>query len=193
MASPYLNGVEIGQTYSFYSGCSVALNSDALSAGTVKWLVKGHSTTESFDSNTKLAGVALPQGSVYALAVENLTGGGKMFISGTVFLSDYEVKAALDNYQTLQNSNYNITMNILDSIKKEVTVTPISTIRKASIGSSFVTEGIVTAGTISPNAFFDTLYIQDNTGGLNIYPVSGMDIKVGQKVRVTGIVDKYEG
>jgi hypothetical protein len=84
-------------------------------------------------------------------------------------------------------------MNIMDSIKKEISTTPIATIRKAAKGESFVAEGIVTAGTVSGNAFFDTIYIQDSTGGIDIFPVSGMVIKVGQKVRVMGSVDEYEG
>jgi len=195
MESPYLDGVAAEQIYSFYSGCSLALDEGALSSGKVEWLVKGHSTTGSVDSNNSLPGVNLPNGSVYALAVEELDHGGKMFIGGTVLISDFEVKAALDNYGQLQNSNYNITMNILDSVKKHVPATDIADIRKAEKGSAFAAEGIVTAGTVDGNAFFDTLYIQDETGGINIFPVPPLaeDIRVGQKVRVTGTVDEYQG
>lgn len=194
MYSPYLNGIQSSQTYSFYSGCSINLDSQALDSGKTTWLVKGHDTTESIDSNKNLTGVALPKGSVYALAAENLSGGGKMFIGGTVYISDFEVKAQLDNSTQLQNSNYNITMNILDSIKKVIPVTPISEVRSALKGDAFAVEGIVTAGkSPSDNAFFDTLYIQDATGGINLFPVSGTDIKVGQKVKAIGIVDEYQG
>ena len=194
MASPYLDGVVADQqNYSFYSGCSLALNADALASGKTTWLVKGHSTTGSVDSNGYLTGVNLPNGSVYALATEKLNGGGEMFIGGTVFISNFEVKANIDHYGELQNSNYNITMNILDSVKKDIEVTPIATIREAEIGSSFMAEGIVTAGTAPGNAFFDTIYIQDATGGINLFPVSQPGIMVGQKVRVTGTVDEYQG
>lgn len=194
MDSPYLEGVIQGQTYSFYSGCSLNLDSNALSSGKTTWLVKGHDTTESIDSNKSLTGVALPKGSVYALAVEQLNGGGKMFIGGTVYISDFEVKAALDNSTQLQNSNYNITMNILDSIKKQILVTPISQVRSAEKGNVFCVEGIVTAGKApADNSFFDTLYIQDETGGINLFPVSGTDISVGEKVKAVGTVDEYQG
>jgi hypothetical protein len=58
----------------------------------------------------------------------------------------------------------------------------------------FAVEGIVTAGkTPSDNAFFDTLYIQDQTGGINLFPVAGADIRVGQKVKAVGTVDEYLG
>lgn len=194
MDSPYLKGVLPGQTYSFYSGCSLNLDSAALASGKTTWLVKGHDTTESMDSNKNVTGVSLPQGSVYALAEEQLSGGGKMFVGGTVYISDFEVKAQLDNATQLQNSNYNITINILDSIKKVIPVTPINQVRSASKGDVFCVEGIVTAGkTPADNAFFDTLYIQDETGGINLFPVTGTDIKVGQKVKATGSVDEYLG
>lgn len=194
MDSPYLAGVQPSQTYSFYSGCSISLDSDAIATGKTTWLVKGHDTTESMDSNKNVTGVALPKGSVYALAAEKLAGGGTMFIGGTVYISDFEVKAQLDNSTQLQNSNYNIVMNILDSVKKVMPVTTISQVRAASKGDVFSVEGIVTAGkTPSDNAFFDTLYIQDATGGINLFPVAGSDIKVGQKVKAIGTVDEYQG
>jgi len=194
MDSLYLKGVVPGQTYSFYSGCSLNLDSDSLASGKTTWLVKGHDTTESIDSNKNVTGTALSQGSVYALAEEQLSGGGKMFIGGTIYISDFEIKVQLDNASQLQNSNYNITMNILDSIKKVVPVTPISQVRSADKGDVFCVEGTVTAGkTPADNAFFDTLYIQDETGGINLFPVSGTDIKVGQKVKATGSVDEYLG
>lgn len=194
MDSPYLEGVDLSQIYSFYSGCSISLDEEALDSGKTTWLVKGHDTTESIDSNNKLPGVALPKGSVYALAVEQLDGGGKMFIGGTVYISDFEVKAQLDNASQLQNSNYNITMNILDSIKEELPVSPISEVRSAQKGAVHCAEGTVTAGkSVADNAFFDTIYIQDATGGINIFPVSDTDITVGQKVKVIGSVDEYQG
>jgi hypothetical protein len=194
MNSPYLTGVQPGQTYSFYSGCSISLDQAAVDSGKTTWLVKGHDTTESIDSNRNLTGVALPQGSVYALAVEQLNGGGKMFIGGTVYISDFEVKAQLDNSTQLQNSNYNIVTNILDSIKREMPVSPISEVRSAQMGKVYCVEGTVTAGrSVADNAFFDTIYIQDATGGINLFPVSGIDIIVGQKIKAVGIVDEYQG
>ncbi len=202
MSSPYMDGVVPEQDYSFYSGCSVTMGGDA------RWLVKGHSTTYGFDSDNDglggsyaaAANTTIPspnggigKGNVVALAEETLPGGGKLFVGGTVFFSDFEIKTALDNYGQLQNSNYNIMMNIVDSIKKVVPVTPIKQIRTAKMGEAFCAEGIVTAGTQQGNAFFDTIYIQDATGGINIFPVSDMNIRVGQKVKVLGYVGQYQG
>lgn len=192
--SPYLNGVLPEQNYSFYSGCSLNIDENAIATGKITWLVKGYDTTRSIDSNKNVTGVSLPPGSVYALAVENLAGGGKMFIGGTVFISDFEVKAQLDNSAQLQNSNYNITLNILNSIKKVIPVTSIANVRSGQKGDVFCVEGTVTAGkTPSDNAFFDTLYVQDSTGGINLFPISDGNIVVGQRVRATGTLDEYQG
>lgn len=202
MESQYLNGVAADQSYSFYSGCSITMGSDAT------WLVKGWPSTYGFDSdNDKLGGsyvsaanktipadTGIGKGNMVALATETLPGGGKLFVGGTVFYSNFEVKVQLDNYSQPQNSNYNILMNILDSVRKVVPVTPIAQARSGNAGDVYCVEGTVTAGTKpSDNAFFDTIYIEDATGGINIYPVSGADILVGQKVKVTGYLDQYQG
>mgnify|MGYP004549341853 CR=1 FL=1 len=193
MESPYLSNVIPEQTYSFYSGCSVALDEEAVKAGKSTWLVKGHDTTYSFDSNKNLEGVSIPKGEVVALASEKLPGGGNMLISGTVFLSNYEVKAALDNAGDLQYSNYTIAKNLVNSVKKQVPITKVADVRKGNMGDVYKVEGTVTAGTESGNAFFDTIYVQDETGGINIFPINQYGIKLGQKVAVTGTLDGYLG
>lgn len=193
MESPFLNGVVDGQKYSFYSGCSVALDKEAVESGKVSPLVMGHDTTYSNDPKTSGTPVVVPKGEAVALAVEKLTGGGNVFIGGTVYISDFEVKASIDNASDLQYSNYNIAMNILNSVKKELTVAPIKDVVNASAGEVFVVEGTATSGTIEGNAFFDSIYIQDETAGINLFPVSGVTIKPGQKLRVVGSVSSYEG
>ena len=75
----------------------------------------------------------------------------------------------------------------------------ISTIAAArantTVGTVFTVEGTVTAGNVEPNAFYDTIYIQDATGGINIYPVAPTDgtFQVGQRVQVSGSWDQYQG
>ncbi|HEX3020935.1 MAG TPA: Ig-like domain-containing protein, partial [Lachnospiraceae bacterium] len=109
------------------------------------------------------------------------------------FVSDFEVVAEMDNQFDLPYINRNITLNILDSIKKDVAITPVATVRAANKGDIFTVEGTVTSGTVSGNAFFDTIYLQDATGGINIFPINEGLIEVGQKVRVTGYLDEYLG
>jgi len=203
--SPYLQGVVDGQKYSFYSGCTVTPGENATR------LVEGYDTTYSINSKMtdgKYESTDIPasdgkalydeskavkkQGDVCALAQEKV-GKGNVFVGGTVFMSDFEVKASMDSYADLQYTNYTIVNNILDSIKKNIDTTKIGDVRKQAIGETFAVEGIVTAGTQTGNAFFDTIYIQDETGGINIFPINSGEIKVGQKVRVAGSLDQYLG
>lgn len=193
--SPLLKDFIKGQKYSFYSGCSIKLDDAAVAAGTADWLVKGHDTTYSIDSKpVPSSDPVVQKGEVNALVSEKLSGGGTMLVGGTVFISNFEVKAEMDNYNDLQFTNYTIAKNMLDMIKKPLTVKTIAEARKGNKGDVFTVEGTITAGTeIEENKFFDTVYIQDATGGMNIFPVSTDGIKVGQKVRVTGSVDEYQG
>ncbi|WP_313134446.1 CehA/McbA family metallohydrolase [Anaerocolumna sp.] len=193
MNSEFLNEVVEGQKYSFYKGCSVILDPAAVTSGKVQWLVKGHSTTET-KNITSYDGNYVPQtmGNVVALASEQLDGGGFLLVGGSVFMSNFEVQAELDNFGDLQNSNYNIVLNALKKSKKDITITPISEARKGKLGEVYTIEGYVTAGTETGNAFFDTIYIQDATGGMDIFPINEPGIKLGQKVRVTGTLAEYE-
>ena len=193
MESPYLKDVVPEQEYSFYSGCSVLLDKEAVKSGKTQWLVNGFKTTESLDSNKKIPAEKVEQGNVCALASEKLPGGGNMIIGGTIFMSNFEVQAELDNAGSLQYVNYTVVSNFLDSVKKTLPVSKISDVRKGTMGDVFSVEGTVTAGTESGNAFFDTIYVQDSTGGINIFPINDGSIKVGQKVKVTGSLDQYQG
>ena len=82
----------------------------------------------------------------------------------------------------VQGTNYN-------------TVSAISETKTAQEGEEFTVEGIITANTSGfdqNTAFFDCTYVQDATGGINIFPLSG-NYKIGQKVRVHGGITYYCG
>jgi len=196
-ASPWLAGTQASQLYSLYSGCSVNPVS-----GTA-WLIKGHATTYSinskvvageYESSVAKNGTVIPAGQVCALATEDV-GSGRVFVAGTVFMSNFEIPVNASTSTDTKFINYTIIRNILDSIKTVIPVTSIADIRaNASAGQVFAVEGIVTAGTEQPNAFFDAIYLQDATGGINIFPIAnGSGIRVGQKIRVVGHIDSYQG
>ncbi|SHO45193.1 CehA/McbA family metallohydrolase [Anaerocolumna xylanovorans] len=193
-SAPENNGIVEGQKYSAYSGCTVLLNADSVKAGKADYLVKGHPTTYSTDSK-KFDSEYTPieKGNAIILAKETLDSGSKVYVSSTVFMSDFEVKAVVDNNWDLPYANKNIITNIMDSVKKQLPVSTVSDIRKGKMGDIYTAEGIVTAGTVTGNAFFDTIYIQDATGGINIFPINEGLIEVGQKVKVTGYLDQYLG
>src|SRR5450830_633499 len=194
------DNIPVGETFSFYSGCSVILKSGG-SNTQVDWLVKGHATTASLDSDLANDATPVAQGNVYALAAEVLPGGGKVVVGGTAFFSDFETASADNAYSNLQ---------IIGSVLDWLTVlppAPLKTVAEVRIdansdgipdllGTRVAIEGRVTAQSkaVGPNtAFFDVIYVQDATGGLTLFDVSNSTLPLGTLVRVTGIVGQFEG
>lgn len=197
MSSKYMDGFIDGMTYSSYSGCGILLDPDAVAAGKAEAIVYGHDTTYSIDSQKYDNNyVEQEKGSIVALAHENIgDNGGGIWVGGTVFLSDYEIDTEIqNNTDTLSYSNTLITANILKECQKELTVTDIAEVRKAAEGEIFTIEGYVTAGTTAvETTFFDTIYVQDDTAGIDIFPFSTQGVAIGQKIRITGYVASYQG
>ena len=92
----------------------------------------------------------------------------------------------------------NVELDLLDR-ENENTVTPIAQVRAASVendtGYRFIIEGVVTSNASDydkDTAFFDCIYVQDETGGICCFPVSG-NYKIGDKVHIVGHTDFYQG
>ncbi len=213
MESEWLTGVvtaddvaedEDYQVYSQYSGCSV-------NVGDGTWLVKGFDTTYSVDSDKDGIGatdevetddsygynIVTKAGDVCFLACEDSGYGGTIFAAGGVFCSDFEVDADVDDYD-LPYANTTIITNILESIQVELDITPIEEVREVantkSTGDVFRVRGYVTAGTAnSDTSFFDCIYIQDETGGIDIYPFAEAGLQIGAYVEITGYLASYQG
>ena len=206
-------GIQEGQRYSAYSGCSVSLGENGVA------LVRGSANCYSINSNERPEGAkgqwdsgkpegstasgsydaetaVVQKGDVVTLATETV-GEGRVYVAGTVFLSNFEISdSASVDYGDASYANKTILENILSGLLKEQTVSKIADVRaNNTAGKVFTVEGTVTAGNIEPNAFYDTIYIQDATGGINIYPVATTDgtFRVGQQVQVTGSWDQYQG
>lgn len=192
--SNYLKGVLAAQEYSFYSGSYV----EVLDATKVTSLVSSHTTTQSSDAdNDGKGGLNNPiaNGSSPVLTVETLSNGARIFVGGSVFMSNFEVQATLDNYGDLPYSNYTISKNIIDSITNGISFSTIKEVWDANEYDVFTIEGTATSnasGYDKETAFFDSIYIQDDTAGINLFPVAG-NIQEGQKLRVKGYVSGYNG
>ena len=133
---------------------------------------------------------------ISVLAYEKLPAGGFCITSGTTFFSTFEVHTEIENAGTLQNTNYQIVVNLLKMIHPNE-VTPIADIHEAGkLNTSYTIEGYVTSnasGYDKDTAFFDCIYIQDDSGrGINVFPVAGR-YEVGQKLRITGMTSEYMG
>ncbi|MGL5548199.1 MAG: CehA/McbA family metallohydrolase, partial [Culicoidibacterales bacterium] len=186
------NGLSDKDNYTFYSGASVIVDTEATKAETTATcLVKGHATTESMNMDSADDHVAVEKGNVCALAAQELDNGAKVVVAGTTFFSDYEIADDVTANQLLTN-------NIMRWVapEKEAPLISIANFRVHPEGIRFSVEGYVTSqsSAVEPkNGFFDTIHIQDETGGLTVFGVSDREFKVGQKVRVTGYSDVYDG
>lgn len=196
-SSKYLDGLVNGMTYSCYSGCGILLDKDAVASGKAEAIVYGHDTTYSIDSKKMDSNyVEQEKGSIVALAHENVgENGGGIWVGGTVFLSNFEIDTEIkNNSDKLSYANTVIAANILKECQKQKKVTDIATVRKASEGEIFTIEGYVTAGTTKvETTFFDCIYMQDDTAGIDIFPFATQGVAIGQKIQITGYVASYQG
>ncbi len=69
-------------------------------------------------------------------------------------------------------------------------VIPISEARTKPTGTSVTVKGIVT---VKPGTFDKGFAIQDESGGIYVYPQSKFSFKLGDEVQVTGKIDNYKG
>ena len=197
------------EVFSHYGGASVyAVDADgnptsALPA-TVTPVVYTHPTTYSVDVDKDgLGGANVPKyayaendSRLLAMASEQLEGKGLIIVSGAAFMSNFEVQATIsDNGSEKNYSNYKICENLLRAINP-VKITDIATVQaQTEAGHKYTIEGVVTSnasGYDKATAFFDCIYVQDETGGINCFPVAG-DFKIGDVVRVTGVTETYQG
>ncbi len=132
------------------------------------------------------------------MATEQLDGKGLIVVSGAAFLSNFEVQAKaedVDSGAEKNYSNYTICENLVQHLNP-VTVTDIAEVlRQTAAGYQYTIEGVVTSnasGYDKDTAFFDCIYVQDATGGVCCFPVAGK-FQIGDKVRVTGTTDFYQG
>ena len=196
------------ERFSHYGGASVYAvdasgNAASTLPSTVSPVVYGHATTYSVDvDGDGLGGAGTPKyafkendNRLMVMATEHLDGKGLIVVSGAAFMSNFEVQAQVDNGAEKNYSNYRICENLLSMINP-VTVTPIADVQaEKDENVKYTIEGIVTSnasGYDKDTAFFDCIYVQDDTAGINCFPVAG-NFKIGDKVRISGTTSSYQG
>ena len=219
MENPLLNGVEFDaehpydklytERFSHYGGASIyAVDADgnptSTLPATVSPAVYGHATTYSVDVDSDgLGGAGIPKYTfaknddrLMVMASEQLEGKGLIIVSGAAFMSNFEVQyQASDSGAEKNYSNYKICQNLVAMLNKTEISSIAAVQNEADEGVKFTVEGIVTSnasGYDKDTAFFDCIYVQDNTAGINAFPVAG-NFKIGDKVRVTGTTSSYQG
>ena len=160
------------QTYTQRAGCTV-------NPGNGTWLVKGRDTTHSMDADGD--GQETGEDTVL-LACEELANGGKVYVSGGLFLADDAMKEP-DNIWKRVSGNQGIAEAVL-GIEPLVT---IDEMRSGGDGEVFRIRGWATSGTSHPgNIFPNTNYLQDDTGGVALVPFTKKDIEVGTPLEAVG-------
>ena len=219
MENPLLKGVEFDEEHPFdklyterfshYGGASIYAvdasgNATSTLPATVSPAVYGHATTYSVDVDKDgLGGAATPKYTfaenddrLMVMASEQIEGKGLIIVSGAAFMSNFEVQYQVSDSGAEKNySNYKICQNLV-SMLNQTEITKIADVQaEKDEGVKFTVEGIVTSnasGYDKDTAFFDCIYVQDNTAGINAFPVAG-NFKIGDKVRVTGTTSSYQG
>ena len=84
---------------------------------------------------------------------------------------------------------------VLHCQSKDVTPQlPIAQVRTGTRGETYRVEGYVTAGNDNPyNTFPDTIYLQDDTGGIAVAGHFAREIRVGDPLVVTGVLREQRG
>lgn len=220
--SPLLEGVEYDannphdnkytELFSHYGGASIHIvdangSPTTTVPGTVTPVVYGFETTYSSDDDKDgLGGNSIPKYAfdgadrLLVMATEKLDGKGLIVVSGAAFLSNFEVQMKADEVDSgaeKNYSNYKICENLVKYLNPDGLA--ISTIKQVqdekNEGVRFTIEGVVTSnasGYDKNTAFFDCIYVQDGTAGINVFPVAG-SYKLGDKVRITGHTSSYQG
>ena len=219
MENPLLKGVEFDaehpydklytERFSHYGGASIYAvdasgNATSTLPATVSPAVYGHATTYSVDVDKDgLGGAGIPKYTfaknddrLMVMASEQLEGKGLIIVSGAAFMSNFEVQYQVSDSGAEKNySNYKICQNLV-SMLNQTEITKIADVQaEPEERVKFTVEGIVTSnasGYDKDTAFFDCIYVQDNTAGINAFPVAG-NFKIGNKVRVTGTTSSYQG
>ena len=165
------------QTYTQRAGCTV-------NPGKGTWLVKGRDTTHSMDADGD--GQDTGENAVL-LACEELANGGKVYVSGGLFLADDAMKEP-DNVWKSVSGNLAIGEALL---KIERAACPelvtIGEMRSGKAGEVYHIRGWATSGTSHPgNTFYKTIYLQDDTGGVALVPFTEDKIQVGTPIEAVG-------
>lgn len=165
------------QTYTQRAGRTV-------NPGKGTWLVKGRDTTHGIDADTD--GQDTGENAVL-LACEELANGGKVYVSGGLFLADDAMKEPANVWKSVSGNQ-----GIVEALLKiERAACPelvtIGEMRSGKAGEVYHIRGWATSGTSHPgNTFSKTIYLQDDTGGVALIPFTEEDVEVGTPIEVAG-------
>ena len=178
LADPWCAGVSENQVFRFVSGCSIH-------PGSGTWLVKAPDTAHRTDTGN-------PE-DIILMAREDLSGGGTVLACGSLFLDDICLEEP-KNLWDEPYANRAMGLNLLGIGGETLPLSTIRETREAASGTLVRIRGYVTAGTSNPHTRFpDTLYLQDDTGGIAVTPFQAPDIQTGTPLEITGTTALQDG
>lgn len=184
------------KTFNAYNSAPVILNgaTPIIMGNDTTW---GASYTKNFTGSAYVPDYAKDEvvaamGDVTLVAEEILPGGGFLITSGVTFFSNFEVTVEMLIEESVRNANFMILNNAIDEI---IPISTIEDVQKANEGIQFRIQGRLTSNTSGfdrSTAFFDSAYIQDETGGINIFPIDG-NYEEGTMLDIIGTTSSYQG
>ena len=170
---PLCENIAKNQMFCFSDGCTI-------DPGNGTWIIQGLTTTQSSSGDSS--------GPVTLMAQEDLSGGGNVYAAGNLFFRDPYMAEPKGLWDTPW-ANRTIAMNLLGLGSDAIALSTIEEARACPDGTLVRIRGYVTAGNSNPYTTFpDTLYLQDETGGIAVAPFSGASVQQGTPMEITGAV-----
>lgn len=119
--------------------------------------------------------------------------GGGIFAAGSPFLQD-DVMPLPDSIWAIPRANQTIFQKILGTAQTVISQSTIRQARRGTVDKVYRIKGYVTAGTANPNTIFpDTIYLQDDTGGIAVTGYTATDLQIGKPMEVIGVLKQENG
>ena len=180
-------GLTDADLFSYYGGSTV-YTVDGTIPATVSPVLFANETTISKDADGDGNATATYDGRLMVMALEQKENKGAVVVAGSAFMNDYDLTLPVSN------ANGKVAQNLFKLVNP-VKISTIADVQAADEGVTFTIEGVVTSnasGYDKDTAFFDCIYLQDATAGINAFPVAG-NFKIGDYVRITGTTSSYQG
>ena len=181
--SGWCKGITGENLYGQHSGCTV-------DPGDGVWLVKGFASAGSIDADADGTGGG---DSAILLACEEMEGGGTVFVSGSPFLTDTEMPRPRNVWDPISANEFFLN-KLLHIERMQWPLSTIADVRSGEAGQVYRIRGYATSGTSHPgNIFPETIYVQDDTGGIAVIPFTDSGIQVGAPLEVIGYLSSRQG
>jgi len=127
------------------------------------------------------------------LAREYTPWGGSIFAAGGNILADAFLSETRSPWD-LPEANQTLLVSLLGTASPVLEQQCIDQVRWGNAGDLYRIKGYVTAGTSNPHTTFpDTIYLQDETGGIAVTDFAVPDIPIGTSMEVIGILRAENG